>query len=183
MADGDVVGVAIGIDHPEIQHLNGAAARIQADGIKAPLLAPDRQYVTVDPEADFLASQLDPLASIPSLPSLASFTSLESLGKCVSRKYARQRQRTSHCRDSVSQTHPFLLWPIHPREVSVPASRHENDRHLTVVLKRVAVRRPHCEQAFHLIAATRCDYDFFVAGTGMPAIFTLNMPKLVRVQK
>jgi hypothetical protein len=26
-------------------------------------------------------------------------------------------------------------------------------------------------------------YDFFATGTGTPAIFTLNMPRLVRVQK
>src|SRR5262245_49703241 len=113
MADGDVVGVAIGIDHPEIQHLNGAAARIEADGIKAPLRASDRQDVTVDPEADFLASQFDPLAAIPSIPSLAPLPALTSLGNRVSRNYARQCQRTGHCRDTMSQTHPFspLAYP------------------------------------------------------------------------
>ena len=28
-----------------------------------------------------------------------------------------------------------------------------------------------------------CPYVFFATGTGTPAIFTLNMPRLVRVQK
>src|SRR5437016_390945 len=28
-----------------------------------------------------------------------------------------------------------------------------------------------------------CNQDFFTAGTGTPAILTLNMPRLVRVQK
>jgi hypothetical protein len=30
---------------------------------------------------------------------------------------------------------------------------------------------------------TSCGYAFFATGTGTPAIFTLNMPRLVRVQK
>ena len=49
------------------------------------------------------------------------------------------------------------------------------------VLHRAGIEAVHPDRTF--AHPTNRGYDFFVTGTGTPAIFTLNMPRLVRVQK
>src|SRR5581483_5467263 len=62
VADRDVVGLAVGVDHPEIQHLDVGAAYVQADGLEAAFAATDADGVAIlAEERHLLAAELDPL--------------------------------------------------------------------------------------------------------------------------
>src|SRR5262245_44908034 len=132
VADLDVVGGPVGIDHLEVQHLDVAAARKQTDGREAAFPPSNTHDVTVAPETDPLAPQLDPVA-------IAAATTIvvSPLGDRIGRKRARQHQRTRQCRRHVSQLHchlPDCDLPNNAR-VFLTASRRENGRHLSVLLR------------------------------------------------
>ena len=96
MADPDVVGLAVGVDDFEIHHLHVAAARKQTNGREAAFPAPDTHSVTLRPETDLLAPQLDPVAIATALS-----------GR-IGRDRASQHQRTGQRRRHLSQMHRHL---------------------------------------------------------------------------
>src|SRR5688500_7879213 len=63
VAHRDVVGLAVGVDHLDIEYLDGGAARMQPDGLEAAFPAADAQDVTVHVERDRPAPEVDPGAS------------------------------------------------------------------------------------------------------------------------
>jgi hypothetical protein len=64
MLDRNVVWLAVGVDHLEVEHLDVGTAHVQPDRLEAALAAPDPDRIAVlAEERNILAAQLDPVAT------------------------------------------------------------------------------------------------------------------------